>query len=113
MLCLATPWLTPCGGTSRRRAEMSKTPKKNWVKPAASGWDELWLKEDWWAIWLGIGIICIAYILFANGGSLSWLAVTPAKWSNLAQLGRRFAANFDPYLAQLIVSLAACTAPTA
>ncbi|HEX9461151.1 MAG TPA: putative sulfate exporter family transporter [Alphaproteobacteria bacterium] len=92
---------------------MSKTHADNWVKPAASGWDELWLKEDWWAIWLGIGIICIAYILFANGGSLSWLAVTPAKWSNLAQLGGHFAANFDRYLAQFIVWLAAFTAATA
>ena len=26
-----------------------------------SGWRELWLKEDWWAIWLGLGIVVIGY----------------------------------------------------
>jgi hypothetical protein len=42
-----------------------------------SGWRELWLKEDWWAIWLGLVIVAIAYLLFTNGSSLRWLAVTP------------------------------------
>jgi hypothetical protein len=23
-------------------------------------WRELWLKEDWWAIWLGLGIAALA-----------------------------------------------------
>ena len=32
-----------------------------------AGWRELWLKEDWWAVWLGLGIVVIGYILFANG----------------------------------------------
>lgn len=42
---------------------------------------ELWLKEDWWEIWLGLGIVVVAYALFANGASIHWIAVTPAKWS--------------------------------
>jgi uncharacterized integral membrane protein (TIGR00698 family) len=65
------------------------------------GWRELWLKEDWWAIWLGLGIILIGWILFAEGSdSLKWLAVTPGKWTSLDQLGQHFAANFPRYLAQ-------------
>jgi hypothetical protein len=29
---------------------------KGVVRPSGSvGWREMWLKEDWWAIWLGLG----------------------------------------------------------
>src|ERR1700728_3176010 len=69
-------------------------------------WRELWLKEDWWAIWLGLGIVVVAYGLFVNGSSIRWLAVTPAKWSTLSQLGAHFAANYDRYIAQFLVWLA-------
>ena len=64
------------------------------------GWRELWLKEDWWAIWLGLGIILIAYVLFLQGSSLRWIAVTPARWSTLDELGADLAGNFPRYLAQ-------------
>jgi uncharacterized membrane protein YadS len=92
---------------------MSKSQTENWVRPTTSGWDELWLKEDWWAIWLGLGIVCVAYLLFANGSSLSWLAVTPARWSTFDQLTAHFAGNYDRYLAQFAVWLAVFTAATA
>src|SRR5580693_8088740 len=62
------------------------------------GWRELWLKEDWWAIWLGLGIVLLGYVLFANGASLRWLAVTPGKWSTPGQLAQHFAANYARYL---------------
>ena len=55
------------------------------ARSSTSGWSELWRKEDWWAIWIGLGIVLIAYILFANGDSLKWIAVTPAKWSSFDQ----------------------------
>src|SRR5208282_901650 len=70
------------------------------------GWRELWLKEDWWAIWLGLGIVIVGYIFFANGSSIKWLAVTPAKWSNISQLGTHLTANYDRYLVQFLVWLA-------
>ena len=70
-----------------------------------SGWRELRLKEDWWAIWLGLGIVVVSYILFANGGSLKWIAVTPEKWTTLSQLGAHFAANGLRYLAQFVLWL--------
>ena len=72
----------------------------------SSGWSELWIKEDWWAIWLGLGIVIVAYLLFANGSSIRWIAVTPAKWSNLDQLGAHFAANLDRYAVQFVLWLA-------
>jgi uncharacterized membrane protein YadS len=75
------------------------------VVAAPLRWRELWLKEDWWAIWLGLGIVVVAYALFSHGTSIRWLAVTPAKWSTLPQLGAHFAANYDRYIAQFLVWL--------
>src|SRR5580700_8140700 len=72
-------------------------------------WRELWLKEDWWAIWLGLGIVLVAYGLFANGSSIHWLAVTPPKWTTWPQLGAHFAANYDRYVAQFVVWLGVFT----
>jgi uncharacterized integral membrane protein (TIGR00698 family) len=63
-------------------------------------WREVWRKEDYWAIWLGLGIVLLAYALFASGSSIKWIAVTPAKWSSPAQLGAHFADNAIRYLAQ-------------
>ena len=76
------------------------------ASPSTPGRRELWLKEDWWAIWLGLGIVVVGYILFANGASLKWIAVTPEKWSSLDQLGAHFAANGLRYLAQFVLWLA-------
>jgi uncharacterized integral membrane protein (TIGR00698 family) len=76
----------------------------------AARWRELWLKEDWWAIWLGLGIVLVAYGFFANGASIRWIAVTPAKWSTVAQLQSHFAANYLRYIAQFLLWLAVFTA---
>jgi len=70
-------------------------------------WRELWLKEDWWAFWLGLGIVVVALALFARGASIGWIAVTPPKWSSFAQLGAHFAAAWPRYIVQFIAWLAA------
>src|SRR6201996_3855893 len=69
----------------------------------SGSWREIWLKEDWWAIWIGLGTVIVAYIFFANGSSIKWLAVTPAKWSDFSALGAHFAANYLRYIAQFVV----------
>src|ERR1700727_851538 len=69
-------------------------------------WRELWLKEDWWAIWLGLGIVVVALALFARGASIGWLAGTPPKLSTWAQLGAHFAAAWPRYIVQFIAWLA-------
>jgi uncharacterized membrane protein YadS len=79
------------------------------VQPRSTGWNELWRKEDWWAIWLGLGIVVVAYALFAHGGSLKWIAVTPAKWSTAGQLAAHFAANYARYFTQFVLWLAVFT----
>ena len=70
-----------------------------------SGLQELWRTEDWWAVWLGLGLTIAAYLLFANGSSLAWLAVTPSKWANLAQLGAQLEKDAPRYVAQFALWL--------
>jgi uncharacterized integral membrane protein (TIGR00698 family) len=79
---------------------------QNQAIAAPPRWRELWLKEDWWAIWLGLGIVVVAYAFFANGSSIRWIAVTPAKWSTFSELGAHFAANYVRYIVQLLAWLA-------
>jgi uncharacterized integral membrane protein (TIGR00698 family) len=69
------------------------------VKPSI--FQEFWSKEDWWAVWLGLGIVAVAYILYLSGSSISWIAVAPAKWSTLSQLTTQFSKNGIKYLALL------------
>jgi len=82
------------------------------VAPARPGWQELWAKEDWWAVWLGLGTVTLASALFLGGSSLSWIAVAPAKWSTFSQLGGQLAANAWRYAAQFAAFATAFTVAT-
>ena len=68
-------------------------------------WRELLAKEDWWAVWIGLGLVIVAAILFANGASLKWIAVTPQKWSTFDQVGKQFGDNAARYLALFVLWL--------
>jgi uncharacterized integral membrane protein (TIGR00698 family) len=70
-----------------------------------SGRQKFWAKEDWWAVWLGLGIIILAYVFYLAGSSISWIAVAPAKWSTLSTLAGQFSTNGIRYLALLGVFL--------
>jgi uncharacterized integral membrane protein (TIGR00698 family) len=74
---------------------------------SGTGWRELWLKEDWWAVWLGLGIVLVGLVLFAHGGSWRWVAVTPPRWTSFAQLGAHFADAWPRYLVQFLLWAAA------
>jgi len=76
------------------------------------GWRELYRTEDWWAIWLGLGIIALAFAFFAAGGSIGWIAVRPAAWATLPELGSHFAGELPRYLAQFALWLAVFAAST-
>lgn len=42
-------------------------------------------KEDWLAIWIGLGLVLAAIVLFATGNSIKWLAVAPQKWHTVPE----------------------------
>lgn len=70
-----------------------------------SSWNELYKKEDWWAVWFGIGLMALAVILYNNGSHfLSALAVNPGglKWSSPDQLAAHFVNNAGMYFLQFI-----------
>jgi uncharacterized integral membrane protein (TIGR00698 family) len=66
-----------------------------------SAWSEFWSKEDWWAVWLGLGIVILAYVFYLSGSSISWIAVAPVKWSNFSQLATQLSTTGIRYLALL------------
>ncbi|KVD71605.1 hypothetical protein WS62_10110 [Burkholderia sp. ABCPW 14] len=73
-------------------------------RPAKPGmWRELISKEDGGAIWVGLGLVLVAYVLFAGGGSIRGLAVAPAKWSSIGQAARDLGAHLPNYVALFVV----------
>ena len=40
-----------------------------------SRFSNLWLKEDYWAVWIGLGTILIALLIYKLGGSIGPLGV--------------------------------------
>jgi uncharacterized integral membrane protein (TIGR00698 family) len=88
---------------------MSQTPAAlpaGQSAPAESGQPRrggLFSNEDWWSIWIGLALVVVAYLLFASGASIKWLAVAPAKWSAPADAGRDFLAHIPNYVALFAV----------
>jgi uncharacterized integral membrane protein (TIGR00698 family) len=83
--------------------EPSRPPAAERVRPPLLGTRQAAIlrNEDWLSSFLGLGLILIAALVFAAGGSIKWLAVAPQKWSHAAQIlqqlrqnGVRFAALF-------------------
>jgi hypothetical protein len=66
-------------------------------------WSELLRKEDWWAIWIGLGLVAAAVALFANGGSIKWIAVAPQKWAHPANAAAQLQAHAAQYAALFVL----------
>jgi uncharacterized integral membrane protein (TIGR00698 family) len=86
--------------TARRASIAAKAQAGSTEVP---GWIELWQKEDWWAIWLGLGIVIAAIIAYLSGGTIKPIAVKPATWDSFSALRDHFAAQYYWYLLQFLV----------
>jgi uncharacterized integral membrane protein (TIGR00698 family) len=64
---------------------------------------ELLSKEDWWAIWIGLGLVLVATALFANGGSIRWIAVAPQKWTHFASAAAQVQTHGVQYAALFVL----------
>jgi uncharacterized membrane protein YadS len=78
------------------------SPVKTRLFKRSSAWSDLLRTEDWWAIWIGLGLIGIAVLLFSNGGSIKWLAVAPQKWSHLSEVSAQLSQSGLRYAAQFV-----------
>ena len=64
----------------------------------ASG-SQLFRQEDWWAIWIGLGLVAVAVLLVASGNSIKWIAVAPTKWSHVGEAITQLRAHALQYVA--------------
>jgi uncharacterized integral membrane protein (TIGR00698 family) len=83
-------------------AELAERTNPN-LAARPSAWRELWQKEDWWAIWIGLGLVAVAVALFAGGSSIKWLAIAPQKWSHLSDVGAQLDAHASQYAALFVM----------
>ncbi len=78
------------------------------------GISDLWKKEDWWAVWLGLGIIGFAIGFFFAGSTLGPLAVNPPQnWTALSVVRHHFAESWSWYVLLFVVFAAVFTVSTA
>jgi uncharacterized membrane protein YadS len=83
--------------------DMAEIAQQARLPARASAWGELIRKDDWWAIWIGLGLIAAAVALFANGGSIKWLAVAPQKWTQIAGVTAQLRHNGLQYAALFVL----------
>ena len=70
-----------------------RAPLAGGTQGRPSQWSDLLRQEDWWAIWIGLGLVTVAVALFASGGSIKWLAAAPQKWAQAAEVGTQLRQN--------------------
>lgn len=75
-------------------------------------WSSLWKKEDWWALWLGLGILVVALVVFFAGANIAPIAPKPPTWESLETLLQSFAQQWYQYLILLIIWLVIFTIST-
>jgi uncharacterized integral membrane protein (TIGR00698 family) len=83
-------------------AEIAQTAHSR-VIARRSRWGDLFRKEDWWAIWIGLGLIVVAVALFAGGSSIKWIAVAPQKWSHLSDVTLQLKQHGPQYAALFVL----------
>jgi uncharacterized integral membrane protein (TIGR00698 family) len=78
------------------------------------GVSALWMKEDWWAVWLGLGIVACGIAFYLAGSTLGPIAVTPPRdWTAPLRVVTHFQDTWSWYLLLFVVFGVAFTISTA
>src|SRR5262245_18172706 len=59
---------------------------------------KLWMTEDWWSVWLGLGTVIVALVAFWIDRPIRGWAVTPGKWTAVSYIWRDLANNGARYV---------------
>ncbi|MDR3586709.1 MAG: putative sulfate exporter family transporter [Desulfosporosinus sp.] len=55
------------------------------TKPSG-GWSALWQKEDYWAVWLGLGLVAVAILLWASGSTfMKYVAISVPPYTDFSK----------------------------
>jgi uncharacterized membrane protein YadS len=71
--------------------------------PRPNTWTAWARTEDWWAIFIGVGLIVVAVAALASGADLKWIAVAPQKWHTLSEVAQQLRGHATQYLALFAV----------
>ena len=74
------------------------------TKPSG-GWSDLYRKEDWWAVWLGLALTIVAILLWNAGGSIKSIAVSVPEWSEFSKVSTHFGEKAGSYVALFFLFL--------
>ncbi len=69
----------------------------------SSFFEKLWKTEDWWSVWLGLGIVIMAIVALWMGTSIKSWAVLPSKITSFSNVGADLAKNAWGYLTIFLV----------
>jgi uncharacterized membrane protein YadS len=69
----------------------------------ASRFNKLWTTEDYWAVWLGLGVVLLALAAFFSGSTIKGWAVKPDSWSNLGGITADLAKHGAGYLTIFLI----------
>lgn len=74
---------------------MSINPGTSKKTSPSGGWSELWKKEDYWAVWLGLGLVVITLLLWSAGSTfIKTIAVSfPGNWTDFSKIIAHLSAN--------------------
>jgi uncharacterized integral membrane protein (TIGR00698 family) len=71
-----------------------------------SKWSNLWKKEDYWAVWLGLGIVVLAILFWSSGSKFfKSIAISFPGWTNFGKVSEYLGANFGYLIIMYLVFL--------
>ncbi len=69
----------------------------------AKGLEKLWKTEDWWAVWLGLGVVILALGAYFGGSTIKGWAVKPGSWGTFGELGADLGAKLGGFAIVFLV----------